>query len=298
MKITGLGQCSLDYLTQIDGFPTENAKHEVIETKTEGGGPVATALVALSRLGARTTFIGRVSDDTEGKLIKTGLEREGVSTAGLITKTGGNSQKAFIIVNRKNASRTILWKGPTVDKLSAREVDPRLIQGSDMLLLDGLMKEASLQAAGIAIDLNIPIMLDAGSMRDGMTELIELSDYIIGSERFATDFAGVPSKAINKIKKLNPGAHAITITLGKKGSVTHTFGDTLRMPAYKVKAVDTTGAGDVFHAGYAFGVLRKWDLDKTIKFASAMAAMKCLELGGRSGIPGLKETLQFMKEHE
>ena len=296
MKVVGLGQCSLDLIVFADGFPVEDTKPEVKGLLTQGGGPVATALVALSRLKVKTSFMGVVADDDAGKEIKRGLRKEGVSIAGLKTRCNGTSQLAFIVVNKKTGARTILWKRPSVKELTSTEVEAKRIKGSKMLLLDGLMHRASLEAARIARGLGVPVLLDCGRLRKGTKELIKLSDYIVGSEELARDLSAEPWEALKKLRRLNPKARAVTITLGKKGSLTSTPTDTFRTPAFKVQAIDTTGAGDVFHAGFCFGLIRGWDLRRAATFASAFAALKCLRPGGRRGIPTLGRTLRFIKE--
>ncbi|MBI5492502.1 MAG: sugar kinase [Deltaproteobacteria bacterium] len=294
MRVTGLGQCSLDHIAVLKRFPQEDTKEEALGLAMQGGGPVATALVALSRLGVKTSFIGMVSDDAIGAEIRRGLKAEGVDVKGLKVKKGGSSQAAFILVNPAKSSRTIIWKRPTVPPLGPKEIDLSLIRGSDLLLLDGLMAGASLEAARTARLLGIPVMLDAGRMRPGMMKLCSLADYIVASSEFAAGLGPGTIEAIEKLSSYNP--KAVTITLGKKGSVTSFNGKLFRQKAFKVKAVDTTGAGDVFHAGYIYGLLKNWAIEKTVEFASAFAALKCLKAGGRAGIPTLSRTLKFMKD--
>ncbi|WKZ33220.1 MAG: PfkB family carbohydrate kinase [Thermodesulfobacteriota bacterium] len=294
MKVIGLGQCSLDYITLLDGFPPEDAKKEVLDFTVQGGGPVATALVTLSRLGVKTAMIGRVSDDPAGDEIRRGLKAEGVDVKGLLTKPGGRSQQAVVMVNKKAGTRTICWQRPTVEPLSEREVDPAFFKGAGFLLLDGLMTEASYKAAERAVRLGIPVMLDAGSMRPGMLKLASMCDYVVSSDRFVSDLKLSIKEAF---KKLSTGrTKAITVTVGDKGSFTFSEGKVYLQKAFKVKAVDTTGAGDVFHGAYAYGVIQGWDIRKTVEFASAVSAMKCRELGGRAGIPTLTEAQRFIKE--
>jgi len=296
VKAVGLGQCSLDCITIVEGFPAEDTKKEVSDLVVQGGGPVATALVALSRLGVKTSFMGRVSDDHAGAEIRKGLRAEGVGTKGLLVKKGGKSQSAFIVVNSKNASRTILWSRPTVEPLAASEVDPALLRSASILLLDGLMMEASVRAASIATEMGIPVMLDGGRVRPGMLKLAAMCDYVVCSEEFAS---GMKTGVEEALKKLMRGrTRAVTITLGKKGSVTLHEGRVFTRKACKVKAVDTTGAGDVFHGAYAYGVINGWDIEKTVEFASVVAAMKCQKPGGRTGIPTLEEAMGFWKGRE
>lgn len=296
--VAGLGQCSLDYIASVDGYPAEDTKAEARSLTIQGGGPVATALVALSRLGARTRFMGLVSDDRAGEEIRRGLDEEGVDTGGLIAAPGGESQTAFIVVNSRTGSRTILWKRPTVAPLAPSDLDPSFIASADMLLLDGLMMEASLEAARAARAHGVPVMVDAGSLRPGMMELVGLCDYVVCSEGFARALAPDPSNPPDPKEALGrlagPNTLAATVTLGERGSITLHDDEVFATPAFEVPAVDTTGAGDVFHGGYIYGLLRGWDLPRTVRFASAFAALKCTRPGGRAGIPGLDETLRFM----
>ncbi len=292
-KVAGLGQCSLDFIAFTDGYPEEDTKKEASGMVIEGGGPVATALVSLCRLGVGTVFIGMVSDDWAGKEIKRGLIREGVDTAGLKARKGGRSQTAFITVNTGTGSRTICWMRPTVAALAPGEVRASLIRGAGFLLLDGLMADASMKAAGVARKLGIPVMLDAGRLREGMIELASVSDYVVASEEFSRGLGLNPEKALRKLSGAK--TRAATVTLGDRGSLTLSGGRTFFTKAFRIKAVDTTGAGDVFHGGYIYGLLKGWPIEKTVEFASAFAALKCLERGSRAGIPTLHKTLKFMR---
>jgi len=292
MSIFGLGQASLDLITTVNGFPLEDEKKEVISFTRQGGGPVATALVALQRLGMKTAFAGVVSDDYAGKRIQEGLMAEGVDTGGLMVREGGASQRAFIIVNSENGSRTILWQRPTVAELAAAEVRGEWLKGADFLLLDGLMEGASLKMADLAGAVGVPVVCDAGSPRPGVLRLLPKVDYIVGSEGFSAYFSPDPEEALRKIAAFGP--KAVTVTLGARGSVSWHEGQVFATPAFQVKAVDTTGAGDVFHGGYIFGLKKGWPLEEVVRFASAFAALKCLAPGGRGGIPTLDETMRFL----
>lgn len=292
--VTGIGQASIDYIAVVDGYPAEDTKHEVKGLAVEGGGPVATALVGLSRLKVKAFLMGVVAADDAGKAIIKGLEDEGVDVSGVKVRRSGESQRAFIIVNRKDGTRTIVWKRPTSRPLTAGEIDRARISGSDMLILDGLMSAASLKAAAIAREAGVPVLLDAGRVREGMMELCALSDYVVGSAEFAAGLGVSPQKAVERLSSL--GCRAATITLGREGSVTFCEGRLIVQKGFDVDALDTTGAGDVFHSGYAYGVLMGWAIEKTLEFASAFAAIKCMSIGGRRGIPTLARTMRFIRE--
>jgi sulfofructose kinase len=296
MSVVGIGQCSWDVLAIVDRFPQADTKKEVLVRDEQGGGPVATALTALSRLGIPCRFYGVRGDDREGAAIDQSLLGEGVDVAGLVKRSNASSQTAFIAIDTSKGTRTIFWKRPTGAPLEKEELPPDFLHRAEFLLLDGLMKDVSLFAAQQARKAGVPVMLDAGRVRDGMLELAGMSDYVVGSEEFARelgwkDDAELFSKEVRKL-----GFGITTITLGTRGSITFAGDEVIYCPAFPVETVDTTGAGDVFHGAYLYGLLQKWPLKDTIRFASAVAAMKCRKLGGRAGIPGLSEVQRFLEE--
>jgi ribokinase len=300
MKVAGLGQCSLDNLFIVDSFPVPDTKKEIIAWTTAGGGPVATALAGLSRLGISCSFHGIIGDDEAGKIIADSLNVEKVDIKGLLVRPQSCSQVAFIAIEKGSGRRTIFWKRPSAGPLKPEELPVNFFDKTDFLLIDGLMTEASFYAVHKAREKNIPVMLDAGRVREGMIELVRLCDYVVVSEEFAREFAGnsAPFDAEAAVRHMNSfGARASTITLGDKGSITIAGNEIFRTPAFRVEAVDTTGAGDVFHGGYIFGLMNKWDIKDVLRFASAFAALKCRQPGGRAGIPTLRETEEFLSAH-
>lgn len=298
MKVTGLGQCSLDNLFIIDEFPASDTKKEVLEWTVTGGGPVATALAGLSRLGVECDFHGITGDDEAGVKIRESLKIENINIDGMLTRSNTNSQHAFIAVEKGSGKRTIFWKRPSAAPLSPEELPDDFLANKDFLLIDGLMSEVSLYAAKKARKKNIPVMLDAGSVREGMIELAHLCDYVVCSKEFARELlkgkSFSPEMAAEHMKSF--GAQAATVTLGEKGSITVCEDEIFQTPAFKVDVVDTTGAGDVFHGGYIYGLLQKWDIKEAVRFASAFAALKCRKLGGRAGIPDLNEVTEFLNK--
>ena len=301
MKVAGIGQCALDHLFAIDSFPALDTKKEVIDWTISGGGPVATALVGLSRLGITCHFYGIIGDDEAGQKISESLRSENININGLVIRPRSDSQVAFIAVEKESGRRTIFWKRPSSEPLNPHELPDDFLENTDFLLVDGLMAEASVYAVRKAKEKNIPVMLDAGRMREGMIELAGLCDYVVCSEEFARELMSNnisfdPEKAISYIRSF--GSKAATITLGDKGSITVSGDELFYSPAFKVEVVDTTGAGDVFHGGYIYGLLQKWDIKDVVRFASAFAGLKCRELGGRAGIPDLKEVKQLLMNNE
>ena len=307
MHVVGIGQCALDYLFIVDCFPAPDTKKEVIEWAVCGGGPVATALVGLSKLGIKSSFYGIAGDDESGKKIEDSLLSNGVNVRGLMRRPKSSSQTAFIAVEKGSGRRTIFWKRPSGSPLKPEEIPEDFLHNTDFLLLDGLMTEVSLYAAEKAREKHIPVMLDAGRVREGMRELASVSDYVVASDEFGRDLVKEnntpldsavyrPEDALLHMKSF--GAKACTLTIGAKGSLTLTGGEIFHTPALTIDVIDTTGAGDVFHGGYIYGLLQKWGIREVVRFATAFASLKCRKLGGRAGIPGLEEVMAFLRKHD
>ena len=298
MAVVGIGQCSWDYLAVVDSFPATDTKKEVLRWEEQGGGPVATALVTLSRLGLPCRFHGVVGDDDAGGKIHQSLAKENIDVSGLLQRDGAQSQKAFITIEETRGTRTIFWKRPSGEELTAGELGVYFLDKSDFVLLDGLMKDVSLYAAERATHLNIPVMLDAGRVREGMLDIAARCDYVVASEEFAKELGwnNNPKHFQQKVHEL--GFRVTTITLEDRGSVTFLGDEIVEVPAFKVEVADTTGAGDVFHGGYIYGLSQGWNIRECVRFASAVAALKCREIGGRSGIPSLNEVMEFLRQQK
>ena len=262
---------------------------------TRAAAPVATALVALQRLGVRTSFIGRVGDDSTGESIRKGLEQESIDCSSLKTISGTTSPTAFIIANSSNGHRTILWNKGTSFPISPDEVSEKSLVGADLLHLDGLHIEASMRAAEIAQKIGIPVMLDTGTWREQTVPLFKLVDYLIVGEPLAKTISSDMGKALFELAK--HGSKLVGITLGDRGSVFLKNNKPVYFPAFKVKAVDTTGCGDTFHAGMIYGILQNWPLSDQVRFASAVAAMKSTKLGGRTALPRMSEVVRFLAQN-
>jgi sulfofructose kinase len=288
LDIFGLGQCSLDCVGKVDGYPPPDVKCECSETVIQGGGPVATALVALSRWGISCGFTGVIGDDLFGGMIRDSLDAEGIDTGNLLVRKGAESQFAFIAAEpEKEGRRTIFWRRPTGDPPGPEEIDYKGLRRARLFHTDGLFMEASLAAAEAARNANIPVVVDAGSLREGMLDLARLCDCFITSEDFARALLGKedPVRACTQMAELGPGV--VGVTLGPKGYVALVDGQLIRRPAYRVKAVDTTGCGDVFHAGFIYGLVKGWPTNRSLDFAAWAASRVALKLGGRAGIPSL-----------
>ncbi len=289
IDVFGLGQCAWDYIGQIEKYPSPDTKCEMSSMVMLGGGPVATAMVALTRWGFSCSFCGVIGDDFFGRQIIDSLLEENVDTNQIIIRDGFDSQYAFIVAEKNGGQRTIYWRRPTGQPVKPEELNYDMIRQARVFHTDGLFPAASISAARVAKETGAVVVTDAGTLREGMLELARYSDYFIVSEVFARDFVkeNDPQKACKELQNLGP--EIVGVTLGDRGYLVLNHNDWIKRPAYQLNAIDTTGCGDLFHAGITLGVLKGWDLEKTLDFSAWAAACVSTKLGGRAGIPSVDE---------
>ena len=251
----------------------------------QGGGPVATALVALKRWGVNGCIAGVRGDDDFGAQISSSLTAEGIDTGGLVIRKNQHSQFAFIVSEPTTARRTIFWQRPTGQTLQPEELDLSLLLKSRALHTDGLFPEASLCACRKAKEAGIPVIVDAGTLRDGMLEIAKLSDCFVTSETFSNALSSTPEETCRILAGL--GVRFTGVTMGAKGYIALIDGRFIRKAAYPANAIDTTGCGDVFHAALTYGIVQGWDAEKSLDLGAWAAARVSEQTGGRIGIPTL-----------
>ncbi len=289
----GLGIALVDILMQLKDYPRAGGKADAERTTIQGGGPIPTAMVTLSRLGKKPTLLAAVGDDIFGKFAVAELKKDKVDTSLIVVK---KNPSAFAVgwVEKKSGRRSIVLDL----NISINPGDIKLsnLPNVRAVHLDGRYMPACLKLARWARRKNIPVILDVGSIRNDVSDLFPLVNHLICSEDYA--FPHTKTKNIKAaIKKLQKECFGtIVVTSGTKGSIGFDKeSGFVRQRAYKVKAVDVTGAGDVYHGGYIFGFLNGWELKKRMELGSAAAAIKCTKPGGRTAIPTFNQVKRFFK---
>jgi sulfofructose kinase len=292
----GIGLCALDFLNVLPHYPESNEKINIQESRIQGGGPVPTAIYALARYGWKTAFIGVVGQDWGGDIILQGLQQGGVEVSRAIRDADSRTAHAFIWVDKKNGNRTVALDRTNIRDLKSCEIPLDWIKSSRILLCDGRETEACLCALNAARTAGTITVFDASSKRDCMEEILSLIDYPIVSKDFLSSALDTSDFAKGLDKLLKFGAKNAVVTIGEYGCLWKTSsGESGIEPSYMVDVVDTTGAGDLFHAGFIHGLLSNWDIDRCCQFGCAAAALKCKALGGQPGVVSLEEVLQFME---
>lgn len=293
IAVLGLGWCACDRIYSVDRYPPPGGKARIRGVLEQGGGQVATALVALARLGHRGRIVGKRGDDPEGERIAREFAEAGVDTAGLITVPGARSQLSVILVPAAGGERTIfVHRGPGID-LGPADLEPGLLPAAPyILLIDGHELEACLFAAAHCRARGGRVVLDAEHCEPRTRELLPLVDELVADESFPAKLLGEavdPGASATLAALRATGARRVTVTLGARGAVGWDGQTRVEQPAFAVPVVDTTGAGDAFHAGVCHGLLAGLDFAATLRFACALAGLKCRAPGGRLGLPSLAE---------
>ena len=297
--VVGLGLATLDILAQTPRLPNSNDCFPIAALEMQGGGPVATALVALARLGASCHYLGSLSADDTALQIVAELQRSGIDTRHCPQRESGVSSASVILVEQSNGQRAILFQKSTSLDLQPEEVPEDLIKSARALHLDGFFTTAALHAAHIARENGVLVSFDGGAgdlMWNELTELLPLVDILVVAKKFALETTGTQNVLDAGTQLLETYQNQqVVITDGEHGSWYWDRNTHFHQGAFQVDVVDTTGAGDTFHGAYLYAVMQlDWTPQYRLKFASAVAAMKCTQLGGRKGIPTLAETLDFL----
>lgn len=284
----------------VDGgrdFPLRDTKNEVPNIQLGGGGPGATAAVALARLGASVRLVTPLTDDVAGQRQRQELEDAGVDISLSPVLEGEQSALAVILVHPGSGQRTIFWSRGSLPHLDPAVWRPRWLEGMDLLYVDGHEAALSLPAARAARNAGLPVVMDAGNVREGSAALVALCSDVISSRRFAPDLAGTEDvvAALRALRQLGPARVAMTFG---EGGVWALDPEPVGVPAFRVPSVDTTGAGDVFHAGYAFARCLGGTFRENLRYGAATAALKCTALGGRGFLPTHQEVEELIARGE
>jgi sulfofructose kinase len=348
LDVVGLGYCCQDELLLLSEIPGPEGRATIRQREVQGGGMVATAMVAVARLGGRAGFVTKLGDDDTGKWIREDFQRYGVDVSRVVVQTGARSHRTVVLVDERTGSRSFLSDRGEVAEISSHELDREYVtQGAILHLSDA--SPAAMLAAHWAKEAGREVCFDGTHFHPSTMELIPLLDYLIVSRFFAAEYVSFVEgrdigRAARDFAALTPvstpqppsvppqaaalyptarvaisaahsppqlageqllaaaqhlrrfGPDVVVVTEGESGSWCASPQGNFHVPSYPAQVVDTTGAGDVFHGAFVYAQANRWDLERSLRLASATASLKCRALGGRGGIPTLGEALALMGE--
>ncbi len=290
MKVLCIGHAAYDITIPVDGFPKENTKNRVSNRVECGGGPASNAAYLLAKWGIETSFAGVLGQDLYGNKIKEEFLNVGVNIKYLEQNPNYQTTSSFILANSSNGSRTIFTYRPSEMHMNDIELDFE----PDIILIDG--QEPKVSEELIFKYSNAISVIDAGRPKEEIIRLANIVNYLICSKEFAETVSGkeidydnlnTVADVYNILKdKFN---NNIIITLEDRGCV-YQDGKIIKiMPSIKVHALDSTGAGDIFHGAFVYGLAKGFELEKAVKYANLAGAISVTRIGGRYSIPSLEE---------
>ncbi|MGA9938122.1 MAG: PfkB family carbohydrate kinase [Candidatus Acidiferrales bacterium] len=298
VDVVGIGINATDTIIRLPHFPALDSKVEIISSEMMPGGQVASAIVACRRWGLRTRYVGKVGEDAAAQLQMDEMENEQVDARWIIAP-GRDSQTSYILVDESSGERTVLWKRDASIALWPGDLKREWIWDARILLIDGHDTEASATAARWAKQEELEVVGDFDNRYPGVEAVFEHTDYPVTSKDFPERLTGEK----NLLKSLPQiferfRCRLIAATLGRFGVLAWDGKKFLLSPGFQVNAIDTTGAGDIFHGAFVYGLAQKQRMEEILQFACAAAALNCMAPGARGNIGSLAEIQKLRRAAE
>ncbi len=294
--VVGVGLNATDTLILLSRFPAYGGKAPYEREVLSPGGQVASAMVTCARLGMRAKYIGTLGDDQHGILQLASLRESGINLDDIEIRPDCPNQSAYILVDQSTGERTVVWKRDSCLMIDPASLTPEKITCARLLHIDGHDTPAVARAAEIARRHQISVTVDVDTIYPGFDRVLPNVDYLISGSEFPARWTheSDPFRALAMIQD-EYGMRVAAMTLGADGALARLDGKFVYSPGFVVDAVDTTGAGDVFHGAFCYAVIESMPLREALEFSNAMAALNCTALGARGCIAGVDEARAFAR---
>lgn len=295
--VTAVGLAVLDLVFGVEKRPDRGRKVFASSLTEVGGGPAANAAVTVAALGGDARFVGRIGTDSIGDVILDDFSRWGVDSSRVRRIPGVPSPVSSVVIEADGERTIVNYTDPRLhaddDLVTAGD-----IEGADTVLADLRWPTGGLSALHVASDLGIPTVLDFDETPEaGLSSALTLPTYIVFSAPALAAVSGTTDPAGGLSRVADQTDAWLAVTLGARGTLWLDNGSAVHAPSYTVAAIDTLGAGDVYHGAFALGVAEGRPIPEIVMRASATAALKCTRFGGRDGIPSREEVSQFIEEN-
>ena len=296
--VIGLGQPIQDLLVELEQLPETNHNLAMNDYIFQGGGNVATAMVASGMMGLKAAMIGSVGDDLFGNALLADFEFNGVDTSHIIVESGTRTDFCICVTERAVEGKEFISKQGTCHIIQPEQLDEAFIQSGKVLHV-GILTPAAIRACEMMHAGGGKVSIDAAYYRPDIYGNYCHLDIFIASENYynkmheemKTDMTR--EETCRFIQKQGP--EIVIFTFGTEGCFGVDKHKYFEMPCFKVETVDSTGAGDVFHGAFIYAWLQGWDIERAARFCSGVSAIKCTQRGGRAGIPTPKNVLHFIE---
>ena len=293
--VVGVGENSVDLVYRVPQLADAGQKVRATACRRLLGGQVATTLCTCAALGLRTRYIGAFGNDEHGRLIRSELEQRGIDTSHAQVRYAPN-RHAVILVDDRTGDRTVVWQRDAALALRPDDVSHEAMTGARVLHVDNVDEETAITAARLGRKAGMIVTTDIDQVTERTAELVAAATFPVLAERVPQALTGEtdPTRALRAMRRQHEGM--VCVTLGSRGSMLLVNDKLYEAPAFRVEAVDTTGAGDVFRGALLFSLLRGDAPEVMLRFANAAAALSCTREGAIGGVPALKEIEQVMAQ--
>lgn len=298
VAVACVGLATLDLIHRIEAFPPEPVKVRATSFAISAGGMSAGAACAIARLGGTAQFWGPIGDDTFGHLLRGELRKAGVDADGVAPVADSTSSHSAVIVDAAGERLLVNYRGSALAAVA--DILPLARLEVHAVLTDPRWPVGAAAALEHARRVGVPSIIDA-EMGDAaaLRELVPRAGHVIFSENGFAEWAGFASdeedRARGRLRALvDAGAELAAITRGPRSVLHATRAGVGELPPFAIDAVETLGAGDVFHGAYALALARGDGIDAALRYAAAAAALKCMRAGGRAAMPGDDEVRRFL----
>lgn len=292
----GIGENSVDSVNLLPGYPEPHgpaAKMRIRERHVLCGGQMATAMCACASLGLRAKYVGVTGTDDNGRRIRAELQGRNVDISDLVIRDVEN-RFAVILVDENTGDRIVLWDRDDRLRLRDSELPVDALAATKVVHVDDVDDEVAIRAARLARDAGAMVTSDIDRLTPRTEELAATVTHAIFAQHVPTHLSGLndTEAALRKLRKTLD--NVLVVTMGEQGASALVGDRFYHEPAFKVHAVDTTGAGDVFRGGFIYALVNGQPIDQALRTANAAAAVSCTRLGALNGVPTLAEVRELM----
>lgn len=303
LDVIGLANPMQDLLVDLDKLPVTNQNMRLKEYCFQGGGNVTTALAAAGTLGLKASCVGVVGDDLFGYANIEDFKFNHVDTSRIVIDPGKRTDFSIAVTESGCDGKNFLSISGTCRQLQPEDLDEKYIQSAKVLHLGGLITPACVRAAEMIHASGGKVCIDANYYRPDVYENYAHYDFFIASETYYKGVVadkGLDGNDRESVVRYirSQGPEVVLFTFGTEGGFGLDGDEFFTWPIFKVKTVDSTGAGDVFHGAYIYCYLQGWDIKTSVRFCAAVSAIKCTRQGGRMGIPTAEHVMKFLETGE
>lgn len=296
--IIGIGHPCADYLIHIESIPGPNESRRALEGSWQAGGKVPTGLAAAARCGLSCAFIGSMGDDLFGQYCYYDFQKHGIDLSAAQIQKGSTTDIGVVLSDKQSGGRNIIYRRGSYRRPALEDIDFSLFASADYLYI-ALADELHIAAAKYAKEHGLKVLIDADNRPlSSYMGILPYIDYFIASEFVYQDSFADEQYEKHMREIIRQGPSVVAFTFGDKGCRVLSDEGYFEIPAFRVDAIDTTGAGDVFHGAFFYGLKQHYSIRDTAVFASAVSAVKCTCIGGRAGIPTPEVTRKFIRTGE